>query len=41
MNEWPKLYDIEDIAQRLLKVIKTLRQESIDEAKKQKSGWRI
>ncbi|MGN0614755.1 MotA/TolQ/ExbB proton channel family protein [Ruminococcus flavefaciens] len=36
-----KLYDIEDIAQRLLKVIKTLRQESIDEAKKQKSGWRI
>ncbi|MBR3666493.1 MAG: MotA/TolQ/ExbB proton channel family protein [Ruminococcus sp.] len=36
-----KLYDIEDVNQRLLKVIKDLRQESINEAKKHKSGWRI
>lgn len=35
------LYDVEDILQRLLKVIKDLRQESIDENKKQKSGWQI
>lgn len=35
------LYDIEDISERVLKVIKDLRQESIDENKKHKSGWRI
>ena len=35
------LYDIEDILQRILKVIKDLRQESIDESKKQNSGWRV
>lgn len=34
------LYDIDDILERILKVIKDLRQESIDENKKQKSGWR-
>lgn len=36
-----KLYDIDDVAQRLLKVISDLRQESINESKKQQSGWRI
>ncbi|WP_303805150.1 MotA/TolQ/ExbB proton channel family protein [Ruminococcus flavefaciens] len=35
-----KLYDIEDIAQRLLKVIKNLRQEGINEEKKQKTWWK-
>lgn len=35
------LYDIEDILERILKVIKDLRQESIDENKKQKSGWPV
>lgn len=34
------LYDIEDILERILKVIKDLRQESIDETKKQKTWWK-
>lgn len=36
-----KMYDIEDVTQRLSKVINILRQESIDESKKQNSGWRV
>ena len=36
-----KLYDIEDVSQRLLKLIYDLRQESINEAKKSKNGWQI
>ena len=35
------LFDVEDVIQRILKVIKDIRQEHINEVKKQKSGWRI